>query len=165
MLVDITSRSAPVTIYRSVEAVAAGNLMRFGTYGRGIWDYALDPPCAYEAYGTGLGGTNTAVLDTSSAAQLGATHTLQLSAALPSKSGWLVVALAPASLPFKGGTLLLGPAFLLPLPLSTDASGNANIPLLVPADPQLVGLPVHFQSLLPGAPWALSNGLSAVLCQ
>jgi hypothetical protein len=163
--VDITSNSAPVTIYWSVEAVAAGNLMRFGTYGRGIWDYALDPPCAYEAYGTGLGGTNTAMLDTSSAAQLGTTHTLQLSAAPPSKSGWLVVALAPASLPFKGGTLLLDPAFLLPLAIGTDAAGSANIPLLVPADPQLLGLPVHFQALLPGAPWALSNGLAAVVCR
>ncbi len=31
----------PVTIYWSVEALPTGNAMRFGTYGRGIWDYHL----------------------------------------------------------------------------------------------------------------------------
>ncbi|NOT29389.1 MAG: hypothetical protein HOP15_02945 [Planctomycetes bacterium] len=36
--IDITSTQAPITIYWSVEAVP-GNVMRFGTYGRGIWDY------------------------------------------------------------------------------------------------------------------------------
>jgi hypothetical protein len=35
---------APLTIYWSVESVPTDNLMRFGTYGRGIWDYDVDPP-------------------------------------------------------------------------------------------------------------------------
>ncbi len=39
--VDITGAQAPITIYWSVEAVP-GNVMRFGTYGRGIWDYRID---------------------------------------------------------------------------------------------------------------------------
>lgn len=34
---------APVTTYWSVEALTAENSIRFGTYGRGIWDYQLDP--------------------------------------------------------------------------------------------------------------------------
>ena len=42
--VDVTENDAPVTIYWSVEALAHENSVRFGTYGRGIWDYALDAP-------------------------------------------------------------------------------------------------------------------------
>jgi photosystem II stability/assembly factor-like uncharacterized protein len=45
---DITGDVAPVTTYWSVEALSYENTMRFGTYGRGIWDYQLDPentPC------------------------------------------------------------------------------------------------------------------------
>jgi len=41
--VDITGNQAPVTTYWSVEALSAENTMRYGTYGRGIWDYRLDP--------------------------------------------------------------------------------------------------------------------------
>ncbi len=41
--VDITGNDAPVTIYWSVEALAHENTVRFGTYGRGMWDYQLDP--------------------------------------------------------------------------------------------------------------------------
>jgi MYXO-CTERM domain-containing protein len=50
--VDITGNSAPVTIYWSVEAVPAEGAMRFGTYGRGIWDYRFDP----EVWGSVDGG-------------------------------------------------------------------------------------------------------------
>ncbi len=41
--VDITGNQAPVTTYWSVEALSAENTVRFGTYGRGIWDYRLSP--------------------------------------------------------------------------------------------------------------------------
>ncbi len=41
--VDITGADAPITIYWSAEALTAENTIRFGTYGRGIWDYQLDP--------------------------------------------------------------------------------------------------------------------------
>jgi hypothetical protein len=44
--VDITANEAPVTIWWSAEYVASANCARFGTYGRGIWDYSLDEPCA-----------------------------------------------------------------------------------------------------------------------
>lgn len=40
--VDITSDVAPITIYWSAHAVEAEGLIRFGTYGRGIWDFELD---------------------------------------------------------------------------------------------------------------------------
>lgn len=38
----IGGAEAPLTIYWSVEAVPAAGVMRFGTYGRGIWDYAYE---------------------------------------------------------------------------------------------------------------------------
>ena len=41
--VDITDAAAPVTTYWSAEALRHENTIRFGTYGRGIWDYQLDP--------------------------------------------------------------------------------------------------------------------------
>jgi photosystem II stability/assembly factor-like uncharacterized protein len=40
---DITGSAAPITTYWSVETLVAENTFRFGTYGRGIWDYQLDP--------------------------------------------------------------------------------------------------------------------------
>lgn len=40
--VDVTDTTAPITIYWSCEVLAAENTIRFGTYGRGIWDYQLD---------------------------------------------------------------------------------------------------------------------------
>ena len=50
---------APVTTYWSVEAIPSENRMRFGTYGRGIWDLELMAPgCSLDSYGTGeLGST------------------------------------------------------------------------------------------------------------
>ena len=52
---DITSNKAPVTIYWSVEALHHENTMRFGTYGRGIWDFKLEgtPPCTDDVDGDG----------------------------------------------------------------------------------------------------------------
>jgi hypothetical protein len=41
--VDVGDGVAPVTAYWSVEALSSENTMRFGTYGRGIWDLQLDP--------------------------------------------------------------------------------------------------------------------------
>lgn len=38
---DITDGTAPITTYWSCEALTAENTVRFGTYGRGIWDYRL----------------------------------------------------------------------------------------------------------------------------
>lgn len=39
---SIGGAEAPMTTYWSVEAVPAAGVVRFGTYGRGIWDYAYD---------------------------------------------------------------------------------------------------------------------------
>lgn len=44
--VDITGNQAPVTIYWSAEALRHTNTIRFGTYGRGIWDFDNGPQLA-----------------------------------------------------------------------------------------------------------------------
>ena len=44
---DITGNVAPVTTYWSVEALHHEPTVRFGTYGRGIWDFTpapIEPP-------------------------------------------------------------------------------------------------------------------------
>lgn len=41
--VDITGAEAPVTTYWSAEALPHEDTIRFATYGRGVWDYRLDP--------------------------------------------------------------------------------------------------------------------------
>jgi len=41
---NIMGLEAPITLYWSVEAVPDLPLMRFGTYGRGIWDYTIGEP-------------------------------------------------------------------------------------------------------------------------
>jgi photosystem II stability/assembly factor-like uncharacterized protein len=52
---DITGNDAPVTVYWSVEPLPHENTMRFGTYGRGIWDYRLEPPASCQWYcGSGV---------------------------------------------------------------------------------------------------------------
>lgn len=40
---DITGSGAPVNVYWSAETLADGVTIRFGTYGRGIWDYHIPP--------------------------------------------------------------------------------------------------------------------------
>ena len=40
---EITGIDAPLTTYWSCEALQHENTVRWGTYGRGIWDYQLDP--------------------------------------------------------------------------------------------------------------------------
>jgi len=42
----IGGTAAPLTTYWSVEGVPAAQLVRFGTYGRGIWDFHVGPPTA-----------------------------------------------------------------------------------------------------------------------
>jgi hypothetical protein len=40
--VDISQNASPYQAYNSVEVVAGTHLVRFGSYGRGIWEYAWD---------------------------------------------------------------------------------------------------------------------------
>lgn len=166
--VDITGGEAPLNTYWSAEAVPSTNTIRFGTYGRGIWDYSVDPACTYTAFGVGLGGANTLLLSSSGSAGLGVQHHFAVTGGAPAASGLLAVGFGPSSLPFAGGTLLVQLAGALYFPLLADASGTATLTAPVPSNPGLAGLTVDVQALLFDASQAsgiaLSNGLEANLC-
>jgi len=52
--VDVMGLEAPATTYWSVEAVPAAGLVRFGTYGRGIWDHLLGDPSSAVLFADGF---------------------------------------------------------------------------------------------------------------
>jgi MYXO-CTERM domain-containing protein len=62
---DITGNEAPITLYWSAEALAHENTVRFGTYGRGIWDYQFPegPPLEVDLGDTGDAPTNLGTHD------------------------------------------------------------------------------------------------------
>jgi len=165
---DITQNDAPVTIYWSAEAVPSANVIRFGTYGRGIWDYDVTDGCTWTPYGLNLGGANVLTLDTRSSTVNGAAMTFDGGGATPSASGFLIVSTATLQQPFKLGTLLVDPTGWLLLPVAADAQGALQIPVTVPTAAGFDGLPVAMQLALSdqgqAAGWAFSNGLSGVLC-
>ena len=41
----LIGQNAPMQIYNSVEYIASENMVRFGTYGRGAWDFLIDRDC------------------------------------------------------------------------------------------------------------------------
>jgi hypothetical protein len=165
---DITGNEAPVTTYWSAESVPSANVIRFGTYGRGIWDYDVEGDCIYTAYGVGLGGANTATLDSSSITRINSTHTLLVSDAPTSAGAYLLYSPFAVNLPGLGGTILVDPSMLILIPFFTDGLGNAQIDLPIPNDPIALGLPLNFQAAVAdlGQPdgWAFSNGLGGVMC-
>lgn len=166
--IDITQDDAPVTTYWSVEAVEAANVMRFGTYGRGIWDYALDEPCVYEAYGLAAGGANVITLDSASSSVVGGLHVLDVAGGPAGAQAVLLASTGTASLPLLGGTLLVNPADMFQLPIPLDGSGALTLPLPIPDDAILYDLGVAFQVAAPdpgqAKGWAFSNGLSTTFC-
>lgn len=169
--VDITGADAPANLYWSAEAIPSTNAIRFGTYGRGIWDYAIDPPCNYAAYGGALGGANVLTLSATTASGLGMNHNFEIAGGplTPVTPGVLGVGFNQASLPLAGGTLLVDLAGLMLFPISTDASGNGSTSLAVPSTANLAGLGVYVQAILfdpnQAAGLAFSGGLSGVLCE
>ena len=167
--VDITGNDAPVTTYWSVEAVEKKGLMRFGTYGRGIWDYSLESDCSYSPYGLALEGANTLILDSSSGTQIGTPHQFVTSGAQPSAVGLLTFSTFDDFVPFLGGTSLVSAQNFLYWIQLANASGTATRTLNIPNDQSLVGVPLHFQSLFfdqnQAQEWVFSNGLRGALCE
>ena len=166
--VEITGAAAPVTTYWSVEAVPAADAMRFGTHGRGVWDYA-HTPSSLTPYGCRVNPAGSLVHLGGSAA-IGDVLTLGLDNPLGTQgtaTPLVQVALAadPAfpcgsSLPGFGmagpgaaGELLLSLAGPLPpavagsIPWASPGT-PAPVDLPVPLDSGLVGQTVYAQGLL-----------------
>ena len=102
---------APITIYWDVEAVQP-NVVRFATYGRGIWEYSVPQLGGGWAYGQGK------LNSLGSQTQLGGVGTPSLSVddfelegllGVPLKPGLVIWSYDQAAIPFQGGTLCMVP--------------------------------------------------------
>lgn len=159
---DALGLDAPITLYWTVEAVPAEGLVRFGTYGRGIWDLILDLPGAFP-YGELRGDANVLELRGLGVPRIGASYSVRVAGAPPNVTGKLVLAPAPDDRAYLGGTLLVSGAGARQWPFTTDAAGVATFTATVPADPGLVGRDFYLQAFAPdplqSAGWALSHGL------
>ncbi len=120
--------------------------------------------CGIQAYGLGLGGTNTALLAGGGDAHLGGLFTLAWSNAGPATTGALGISLGSRWLsPIPEGTLLIDPyQFLLIGAVGTDAAGTGGLGIPIPNLP-LAGLPVTFQAVF-DVPVSMTNGVELVLC-
>jgi len=167
---DVSGNEAPITTYWSVEPLAHLNEMRFATYGRGIWDIAVEH-CGYEVYGLIEFGSHSLTLDSTSATSLGTLHELEVGGGFPNSPGFLLVGGRELQtfLPSLAGFLLVDPVGLFGIPIQVGATGSLQVAIPLPSDPVLAGLDVRFQALLasPISPlgWAFSNGLAGRLCQ
>lgn len=167
---DVAGNEAPITTYWSVEPLPHTNAMRFGTYGRGIWDLEVDT-CGYEVYGQLEFISHLLTLDSASSTAVGTVHELEVAGGFPGSPGFLLVGGRELQtfVPSLGGFLLVDPVGLFGIPVQLDATGGLLIPIALPSDPVLAGLDVRFQALMtsPISPfgWAFSNGLAGRLCQ
>jgi len=168
--IDIMDNDAPSTLYWSVEAVPGLDRIRYGTYGRGVWDYDIEPldSGSLTPYGTGLGGANTLDLDSVSLPNIGNTVELDVSGGTPNRLVWLLQRNSQVSVPFAGGTLLVPRHGLYAHPGSRfDGSGEQSFTMDLPDDPALLGREWFFQAIArePSLPQnvALSNGLHMVV--
>ena len=163
---DVTGAEAPVTVYWSVEALPNENAMRFGTYGRGIWDYQIDIQA--RALVRNGRGVNRLCLSSVSAPVLGGTWSSNVhSSGHPGASVcWFLTYDAPhAGRLVRFGEVLIdvfNGAMLLTV--NTPASGGLDLfSFPVPNDPGLVGYEMFAQGLIFGGGIELCNALDVVL--
>jgi hypothetical protein len=179
---DITGNQAPVTTYWSVEALAHENTMRFGTYGRGIWDYRFAPAPTYALYGCGVNpsGSMSVLAGTP---EIGTQVTLGIDNPLGTQAVGsfpiLVLSLQPdpgypcgTALPGFGmsgtGELLVSlasGALITPFRVGSPWAGPgvpAPVGVPIPNDPALLGEQVYAQGLLfdPSAAYGVRYGLT-----
>lgn len=163
---DVLGTSAPITLYWCVETIPERNVVRFGTYGRGIWDLIQDTP-GFFPYGELRGGANVLALEADGPPLVGQTVRITISGGRPTAAGELVVGERRADEPWRGGTRLLDPAGALRFSFTTDAGGRAAVDLAVPNDPALAGKERFLQAAVrdPAQPGgvALSHGLRGVV--
>ncbi len=160
---EVTGNAAPANTYWSVEALPSSNALRFATYGRGIWDYALDETCTWDVLGADLGGAHVLELDSSTSTQTGALQSFALRGGEPGSNGYLLWSFALGFTPALGGTLLVEPANLLPI--TADANGDYDLSLFI--DTGLGGIPFVLQGVLydsTSSAWRFSNALRGTFC-
>jgi len=166
---NILGAEAPITSYWSVEAVPSRNVIRFGSYGRGIWDYSPGTP-GFFPYGELRSGANVLTLKADSQPLLGRIITITVSGAPAFASGFLSVSKAEDDLPMFGGDLLIDlNQVIWQKSLTADGAGVASTTISIPNNPALIGserfLQAAFHDSSQSQAWALSHGLRAVVGQ
>lgn len=161
----IGGNEAPVTIYWSVETVG-NDTVRFGTYGRGIWDFAVPTLASAYPYGQGkvnIHGIENTLASSGTPSVTSNDFKLETWGGMAGKPGIVIWADESGFLPFGGGTLWVKPPIQRDTPFAYDALGQATIP--VPVTFSVGGVERHYQiwSRDPGNPDGsgvlLSNGL------
>lgn len=163
---DLLGTEAPICTYWTCEAVPSQNIIRFGTYGRGIWDYHLETPGCFP-YGELRGGANVLGLRSDRAPLIGQALTFEITGCLPGAGGLLVLSAGANDESFLGGTLLVDYPGTYQFPFSANGAGTGLVTVNVPSHPGLVGQERFLQAgaqdpAQPGG-WALSHGLRAVI--
>jgi hypothetical protein len=166
---NLAQLGTPLTVYWSVESVDYGQTMRFGTYGRGIWDYAIPAGFGpiWATWGLNLPPPHVLALASAQLPQLGQQVALDVQATQPAeRSGWIFWSSSPGAQPLFGGTILLG-AIQNFARLHLDSSGHGSVRFRFPNDFALLDQSLYFQALVvdpsQAQGYAFSNGLQAVL--
>ena len=166
---SILGSGGPITTYWSVESVPSINAIRFGTYGRGAWDYFPETP-GFFPYGELRGDVNNLTLKTSAQPLLGNTVTVTLSGAPAGASGFLSVCTAQDDVVLLGGDVLVDVSSeIYRRNLTANASGVATMQLVIPNNPALIGVERYLQAAMRDGSqpngWSMSHGLRALVGQ
>ena len=156
---NIMVPGVPLTTYWSVEAVAGTGTIRFGTYGRGIWDYDSSAcPGSINSYGQGCPGSGNIVpaLVMSGCPSPGDAIRLTLTGALGGAHAILVLGQQTASIPLGPCTLLVGGMFpvqpVIPLGGAGPGAGGFDFPISLASTVALADLTLQAWIVDPGAP-------------
>ncbi len=144
---DIGTLGSPITVYWSLEIVDGGSTARFGTYGRGIWDYAIHPKANWFTYGTGKTnsiGVQPSLSASGTPALSSNDFRIQVAGAIPNKNGVLIFSSTQAQIPFQGGTLWIGLPIIRGPKYTLDIFGDADV--AIPIDASMVGITRYFQA-------------------
>ena len=167
--INLSVLGTPMTTWWSVEAVDHGQTMRFGSYGRGIWDYAVPSGTgpSWGSYGINLPAPHVLTLSGAPLPRVGQQLALSVQhAQAVERWGWIFWSASPGSQPFQGGTVLLGTVQnFVRLHLGANGAGSARF--TIPNDVQLLDQSLYFQAIVvdpsQAQGYALSNGLQAVI--
>ncbi|MBK7645433.1 MAG: hypothetical protein IPJ19_20740 [Planctomycetes bacterium] len=165
----LSQLGSPMTVYWSVESVDYGQTMRFGTYGRGIWDYAIPAGFGpvWSSWGQVLPPPHVLALNSAQLPQIGQQVALDVqSTQAAERWGWVLWSASPGAQPLFGGKLLLANIQNFTR-LHLDASGHGSVRFRFPNDFALIDQSLYFQALVVDPSqvqgYAFSNGLQAVM--
>ncbi len=163
---DILGTEGPINTYWTCEAVPSLNMVRFGTYGRGIWDYSLNTP-GYFPYGELLDAPNVLELANGGRPFIGRPTTFTIGGCVPGANGILVLSTTPTEETIFGGVQLVEMPAIQQFPFKADGAGIAEVTFRIPDNPAYVEREFYLQAGARDAGqvegWALSNGLRAVV--